>query len=161
MHVNFWLIPVAGLIPLFTGFTWYHPKIFGAAWMKTVGFTEESLKGSNMAIIFGVTFLLGCMLASAVMLMVIHQFGFNSVMQGDNSPATAEYMKHFFETYGNRFRTFKHGVFHGTIAGLFIALPILGINALFERRGFKYIAIHTGYWMLTLALMGGVLCAFM
>lgn len=161
MHVNFWLIPVAALIPLFTGFTWYHPKVFGTAWMKIVGLTEASMKGSNMAIIFGVTFLLGCMLASAVMLMVIHQFGFNSVMQGDNSPATAEYMKHFFETYGNRFRTFKHGVFHGTIAGLFIALPILGINALFERRGFKYIAIHTGYWMLTLALMGGVLCAFM
>ena len=64
------------------------------------------------------------------------------------------------ELHGNDFRTFKHGAFHGTIGALFLALPILGINALFERRSFKYIAIHTGYWMLTMGLMGGVLCQF-
>ena len=161
MHVNFWLIPVAGLIPLLTGFTWYHPKVFGTAWMKTVGFTQESMKGANMALIFGLTFLFGCMLASAVMTIVIHQFGFNSVMQGDNSPATAEYMKNFFEVYGSRFRTFKHGALHGTITALFVALPLTGIVALFERKTFKYVAIHTGYWILTLALMGGVLCAYL
>jgi len=31
---------------------------------------------------------------------------------------------------------------------------------MFERRGFKYIAIHGGYWMLTLGLMGGIICQF-
>ncbi len=161
MQLNFWLIFIAGLIPLLTGFTWYHPKVFGNAWMKSTGLTEESLKGGKMGLIFGLTYLLGCMLASALMTIVIHQMGFNSVFQGDNSPEAAAYVKQFFETYGDRFRTFKHGAFHGTIAGLFIAMPLLGINALFERKSFKYIAIHTGYWMLTLALMGGVLCAYL
>ncbi|MEM1124806.1 MAG: DUF1761 domain-containing protein, partial [Bacteroidota bacterium] len=33
------------------------------------------------------------------------------------------------------------------------------MNALFERRGWKYIWIHTGYWFITLALIGGLLCA--
>ena len=37
---------------------------------------------------------------------------------------------------------------------------VIGINALFERKGFKYIAINAGYWILCLGLMGGVLCAF-
>ena len=69
-------------------------------------------------------------------------------------------MKHFFETYGNRFRTFKHGALHGTIAALFFSLPILGTMSLFERKGFRYIAIHVGYWVVTLALMGGALCQF-
>ncbi|MBL0358908.1 MAG: DUF1761 domain-containing protein [Chitinophagaceae bacterium] len=161
MQLHFWLILIAGLIPLITGFIWYHPQVFGNAWMKAAGMNEESMKGANMALIFGLCYLFGCMLASAIMTIVIHQFGFNSVMQGDNSPETAAYMNNFFETYGNRFRTFKHGALHGTISGLFIALPILGTCALFERKGFKYIAIHTGYWMLTLALMGGVLCAFL
>jgi uncharacterized protein YqgC (DUF456 family) len=161
MQLHMWLIFVAGLIPLFTGFIWYNPKVFGNAWMKTIGFTEDSMKGSNMGLIFGLCYLFGCMLASALMTIVIHQMGFNSVFQGDNTPETAAYMKNFFDTYGTRFRTFKHGALHGTITGLFIALPVLGINALFERKNFKYIAIHTGYWAVTMALMGGVLCAFM
>jgi hypothetical protein len=37
---------------------------------------------------------------------------------------------------------------------------LIGINAVFERKGFKYIAIHTAYWMLTMAIMGGIICAF-
>lgn len=161
MQFNFWLILVAGLVPLVTGFIWYNPKVFGNAWMKSAGLDEEKMKGANMPLVFFLCYLFGVILASALMTIVIHQFGFNSVMQGDNTAETAAYMKNFFETYGNRFRTFKHGALHGTISGLFIAMPIIGTAALFERKKFKYIAIHTGYWMLTMALMGGVLCAFM
>jgi hypothetical protein len=40
-------------------------------------------------------------------------------------------------------------------------LPLIGINSLFERKSFKYIFIHTGYWIISLALMGGVLCQFL
>ena len=63
------------------------------------------------------------------------------------------------DQYGQNFRTFKHGAFHGTLSGIFYAFPIIAINALFERRSWKYIWIHTGYWILTLALMGGTVCA--
>ena len=160
MQLNFWLVFVAGFIPLVTGFIWYNPKVFGNAWMKSAGMTEESMKGANMILIFGLCYLFGVMLAIAMMTIVIHQMGLFSALQGDKTPETAAYMKNFFDTYGSRFRTFKHGALHGTISGLFIALPVLGTCALFERKGFKYIAVHTGYWMLTMALMGGVLCAF-
>jgi hypothetical protein len=39
-------------------------------------------------------------------------------------------------------------------------LPILATNALFERKGFKYIAINAAYWIITLAVMGGIICQF-
>ena len=71
-----------------------------------------------------------------------------------------QYANDFMTRYGQNFRTFKHGLFHGVIAGLFFALPILGVNALFQRKGFKYIAINVGYWAITLGLMGGVICQF-
>ncbi|MEM1124805.1 MAG: DUF1761 domain-containing protein [Bacteroidota bacterium] len=61
--------------------------------------------------------------------------------------------------YGDHHRSFGHGALHGGIIALFAALPLIGINALFERRGWKYIWIHTGYWFITLALIGGLLCA--
>jgi hypothetical protein len=46
------------------------------------------------------------------------------------------------------------------MGGLTLALPIIGINALFERRGFKYIAINVGYWVVSMAIMGGIICQF-
>jgi hypothetical protein len=64
------------------------------------------------------------------------------------------------DNFGTDFRTFKHGMLHGAIAGLFFMLPILATNAMFERKGFKYIAVNAGYWILTLMIMGGVICQF-
>ena len=64
------------------------------------------------------------------------------------------------DTYGGNFRTFKHGAFHGTLYSVFLVLPLIGINALFERKSWSYVWIHVGYWALTLALMGGVISAF-
>jgi hypothetical protein len=62
--------------------------------------------------------------------------------------------------HGRDFRTFKHGALHGTIAAIFMALPILGITAIAERKRGKVVLIHAGYWILTLLLVGGVVCAY-
>ena len=60
----------------------------------------------------------------------------------------------------NEFRNFSHGAIHGAIAGIGLALPMVTTNALFERKGFKYIAINSGYWIVCLILMGGFICQF-
>ena len=52
------------------------------------------------------------------------------------------------------------GIFHGIITGIFLILPIVAINAMFERRGYKYIFINAGYWLVSLAIMGGIICAY-
>ena len=165
MEFNFLIAAVAALIPLVTGFIWYNPKVFGTVWMKVSGLTEESLKGGNMALIFLLTYVFSFMLATMVNVLVIHQFGFFSTLMNDpdllvEGTEINQYANDFMTRYGQNFRTFKHGLFHGVIAGLFFALPILGVNALFERKGFKYIAINVGYWAITLGLMGGVICQF-
>ncbi len=54
-----------------------------------------------------------------------------------------------------------HGAFHGAlVGGLFMALPVLTTNALFEQKNFKYIAINAGYWIICLGLMGGIVAAW-
>lgn len=111
-----------------------------------------------MAVIFGTTIVMSLMLAMAVMPAVIHQFGMASVFEGDESLKGV--LSDLLQKYGDRFRTFKHGVLHGTILGLFFATPVLTINALFEGKKFKYIAVNAGYWIITLALMGGFICQF-
>ncbi len=113
-----------------------------------------------MAIIFGVSLFLSVLLAVAMNFNSIHQAHMDSLFNGVSDKGMLAYLANFQESYGDMHRSFKHGAIHGVISGLFMALPILGTNALFERKGFKYIAINVGYWIVTLALMGGVICQF-
>ncbi|MCB9185725.1 MAG: DUF1761 domain-containing protein [Flavobacteriales bacterium] len=158
--MNFPVILGAALIPTIIGFIWYNPKVFGNAWMKASGVTEDMIKTGNMPVIFGVSLLLSVMLSISMISIVIHQIGVQALFQGDTDPANLAALETFMDAYGDRFRSFGHGALHGTIAGIFFVLPVLGTNALFERKGFKYIAINASYWTLTLALMGGVICQF-
>lgn len=165
MDFNFAIVLAAAVIPMVIGFIWYNPKVLGKAWMEAAGLTEEKLKSANMAKIFIVSFLFMLMLAFVMQMLVIHQIHTMAILynQPDFAQAgspSSQMLKQFMELYGSSYRTFKHGAFHGTFAGITLALPILGVNALFERKSFKYIAINAGYWILSMALMGGVICAF-
>lgn len=165
MELNFPILLLAAVIPMFTGFVWYHPKVFGNAWMHSAGLTEEQLKGANMLKIFGLTFILSLLFAFILQTMVIHQWHFLSLLADEpgfdepGSPVTAK-VSEFMGMYGTRYRTFGHGSFHGVIIGIMFILPIIAINGLFERKSAKYIFINAGYWILTTALMGGVICAW-
>ncbi|MDD7885962.1 DUF1761 domain-containing protein [Flavivirga sp. 57AJ16] len=157
--LNFPAIIVAAVSALVVGFIWYNPKVFGNAWMQAAGMTEEQVKGGNMAKIFGLALLFAFLLAMALPGIVIHQMGAFSLVGGDPSVALPSY-EAFMNDYGDAFRTFKHGALHGVIAGVFIALPIIGTNALFERKGAKYIFINSGYWIVTLGVMGAIICGW-
>ena len=166
MTFNWIAIFGAAVIPLLTGMIWYNPKVLGNAWMKSAGLDEEKLKGANMLLIFGLTYFFGLLIATTMVTLTIHQMHFGSVFAGDPTAQDpnseiGKMIADFYSKYGTNFRTFKHGAFHGAISGFFFAMPVFAIQALFERRSFKYITIHTGYWILTLLLMGGVVCAYL
>lgn len=166
LEFNWPAILASGLIPLLVGGIYYNPKVLGNAWMKASGLDEARLKGANMTKIFGFTLLLGLLLSVFFMPVVLHAIHVFSLVSpeggGQAVPGTPEVQDAlaFLEKYGDNFRTFKHGAFHGIIAALFCVWPVLGIVALFERKGWKYTAIHLGYWVITFALMGGVVCAY-
>lgn len=165
MQLNFILtLAIAALVPLIVGFIWYNPKVFGKTWLTINGFDEEKMKqGFNMPLVFGLTYLFSFFIAFVLSGMVIHQMGFYSMLQNHfEEPAIKKLFSDVMSTstLATDFRTFKHGALHGSIAAIGLALPIIGINALFERRGFKYIALHTGYWLVCLLIMGGFICQF-
>ncbi len=164
--MRIYLIFATALIPLFVGALWYHPKTFGNTWMQIAEISEDKIKNSNMALIFGLTYGFGVLASFMLGTIVVHQTHIYSILleepgYGNPSSELGLYLSDFMEKYGQNYRTFKHGALHGTIAGICFATPVLGINALFERRGFKYIALHGSFWVVSLALMGGVLCQWM
>lgn len=161
METNYLYLALAALVPMVMGFIWYGP-LFGKAWMKQMGFTEESLKGGNMVLIFILSYVFSFMLAFFLQFLVVHQLGAFSSMMGSGateltSEAAADYQG-FLAKYGANYRSFKHGLLHGALTGVFLILPVLATQAMFERKTFKYIAINAGYWIICLGIMGGIVC---
>ena len=162
MEMNYLVLFIAALVPMIIGFIWYGP-LFGNTWMNETNVTKAYLVGQNKVRVFVICFAVSVFIGAALMQMVIHQMGVYSTLAGEPgfSELTGEaftLFQDFTATYGDRFRTFKHGALHGVLYGVLLVLPILTIQALFERKKFKYIAINAGYWMVTLAIMGGIIC---
>lgn len=163
--MNFVAILVASIVPLFIGFVWYNPKVFGSIWMKEVGMTMEDTKGVNMFKMLGLTYIFSLLAAFMIPMIVIHQNHVASALMsedgfGKEGSDIMIYLNDFMARFGNNFRTFKHGALHGAIMSIFFALPIIGTGAIYERRSWKYIFIHVGYWFVSLAIMGGIVCAW-
>ena len=157
MEPNFLAILVATLSSFVVGFIWYNPKVFGNIWMKEIGMTEEKARQSNMIKVFGLTFVFAFMLAFMMPTIVIHQVG---AMQLAGGNANDEAFLAYMQVHGEAFRTFKHGALHGCIASLFIVLPVIATNALFEQKSFKYVAITSGYWVIVMTIMGAIICGW-
>jgi hypothetical protein len=131
MDTNWLALVLAAASSLVVGFVYYNPKVLGTAWMKESGITEEKAKDGNMPLIFGLSLIFAFVISMHLNYVVGH---------GD-----AEY------------GTFGHGAFHGALIALFVGIPILCTNALYEQRSWKYMLINAGYWLITLAVMGGIL----
>ena len=137
--MNWLAILVSDLIPLIIGSIWYHPKAFGTVWMNATGITEDKLKNMSPAKAYIVALILSVVLSFYLYI--------NVLIGGPDD------MRHGQEIY----MTFKHGAAHGAFLGLFVVLPVLVTNAMFEMKSAKYIFINVFYWIVSLALMGGTL----
>lgn len=159
MEINFLALLVSAASTLVVGFIWYNPKVFGTIWMTESGLTEEKMKGANMVLLFGMSLFYAFMMSMILQMLSIHQWGAVSMVGGDITTAKPSFTA-FMADYGTAFRTFKHGALHGFLTGLFLALPIVGTNALYERRSWKYTLVSGGYWIVSFMIMGGIICAW-
>src|SRR5512145_1715860 len=123
--INVWAVLAAALANFVIGGMWYSPALFGKAWMRANGFTEDDLKKGSPAVIFGVSFV------------------FCLVMAGN--------LAAFLADPGT---TIGFAVAAGIAAGLGWAALGLGVIALFERRSFSYILLNGGYLTVSFAVMG-------
>ncbi|WP_298509458.1 DUF1761 domain-containing protein [uncultured Kordia sp.] len=142
--VNWIALAVAALSTLVIGFLWYGP-LFGKAWMKETGITEEQAQ-KGMPLRFGLSVVLAFIAVFFIYL--------TSVVSGGMPPDEL----HGIEM--TKFHTFGHGALHGAVAALFLVMPALVTNSLFEQKSLKYMLINVGYWIVTFAIMGGIVNAW-
>lgn len=165
MFENPLLLLAMGLIPLVIGSVWYGP-LFGKSWMNVNGYNEEDLQGGNMILIMGLSYILGIFLAVGLSGLTNHQSGVMQLfaMHPDFQTVGTEVgdlYKAVMDRFGNTHRTLGHGALHGAFGAFTLALPLVAINSLFERRGWKYIGIHFGYWLVTFVALGAAVCAWL
>lgn len=161
MDFNFTPILVATFVSLVVGFIWYNPKVFGTIWMNETGMTEEKAQQGNMLKIFGLTIVYSFFISFLLSPMVIHQLGAMGMIGGDPSKIdpTSSYFA-FMAEYGDKFRTFQHGALHGCMVGVLFVMPITAINSLFEHKSWKYMLVTGGFWVVTLTIMGAIICGW-
>ncbi|MGZ8361115.1 MAG: DUF1761 domain-containing protein [Allosphingosinicella sp.] len=72
--VNWLAVLLCGVGSLVLGGLWYAPPVFGRAWQRHAGISDEAIAGGSMAMIFGLTFLLS-LAAAAVFALFLGGFG--------------------------------------------------------------------------------------
>lgn len=158
--MNFPILFASALIPMVIGAVWYN-VIFKSAWMTASGMTEEKIKTGNAFLILGLAYLFSFFLAFGINGLAIHQVGVFQLLSNEAVGSEGHtFLTNFMEKYGDRHRSFGHGALHGGIGAILFALPLIGIVANFERRGWRYVMLHFGYWFIAMTLMGGVICQF-
>ena len=126
-EVNWLAVLLCGVSSLVLGGLWYSPALFARQWQAAAGLSDEAAASGNMALIFGLSFLL-----SLVAAFVFAMFLGTEMSLG---AATAA----------------------GFSAGLCWVAASFGINYLFERRPLRLWLINGGYHTLQFTLFGLIL----
>lgn len=125
--INIWAVIVAAVLSFVLGGVWYAAGVFGRAWQREVGLSDEQLKQGSQVKIFGGSFVLSLLGAwvFAMFLGPAPEFGF--------------------------------AVGAGFAAGLAWVAGSFGISYLFEHRSLKLWLINGGYHVVQYTLFGAIL----
>jgi Protein of unknown function (DUF1761) len=126
-EISWIAVLLCGISTLVIGGIWYSPLLFGKAWQRESGLSDEILAQGNMGFRFGITFLIG-IVASATFAMFIG----NSMTVAQATAA-------------------------GACAGIAWVAAAFGINYLFEHRSLKLWLINGGYSAVLFTVFGAII----
>lgn len=131
---NIWEILVAPLATFLIGFFWYGRPLFGRAWQRLTGLTDEEIASSNMLIIFGVSYLMNFIIAFFLSLFVeiAMMVGSNAIMAG----------------------------LFSVLICLGLVCTSFAVNYLFARKPMKLFLIDAGYLAVSFFAMGLIIGAW-
>lgn len=127
MHLNPLAILAAAAISFLIGGVWYSPILFAKRWQQLTGLSDEQLKNGSMARIFGLAFVCSLVMAANLAAFL-------------GAKATVGF-----------------GLAAGAATGIGWVAMCFAVNDVFERRPLALWLINSGYHVVSLTLMGGLL----
>lgn len=126
-NINHLAVFVCALASLLIGGLWYSPVLFAKVWQRETGLTDDQLKTSNPAKIFGLSFLLAYLVS----------YNLAFFLAGTDT-------------------NWRWGIGAGLLASVWaIAMHIM--MGLFEQRTFKHMLINCSYMAVYFAVIGFIL----
>lgn len=137
VEINYLAVLVAAVIPMVIGSFWYSPVLFGNQWMKLAGFSKEQIEKAKKDKAKMQKAYMGSAVAALLMSYVLANF----------------------VDYANAV-TFVQGAMTGFWAWLGFAAASSLPSYLFEGRPVKLWKLNTGYNLVSLLLIGGLLAVW-
>ncbi len=133
-YINVWAVLVSALAFWGLGSLWYSPVLFSKRWQKEVGMTPEKIKQVNMALTFGLSFIIQLLMVWAL----------NFVINAHKPEQVS----------------LQFGLIMGVFTGFFFSMLTMGINYLYQRRSIVLWLIDGSYIVVGLAIAGMILAAW-
>lgn len=118
---------IAALAGFMIGGLWYGP-LFGKAWQRLSGLSDDQINSGNMPLIFGLTFLLN----------LIAAFLLGHLYSASGNPSVRAHLM------------IASGIGIGFVG------TAIGVNYLFSRKPLKLFLIDAGYWAVIYTVMGAI-----
>ena len=131
-NVNWFAMIVATLIPTVTGIIWYSPPLFQKPLLETLRLKPDDMKKGNLGLIYGAGYVTAFLIAIFL----------NSFINNSG---------------GTEMVSIGAGALKGLFASATLAVPVLISSTLFQRIGIKNALINSGYWLITITIMGAVI----
>ncbi len=129
-NLNYTAVAVITFIIFVLGFLWYGP-FFGKEWMKLVGLSDKDMKGP---------------MAPPIIKGLIGTF------------ITVSVASYFISLSGAS--TWQDGAMHGVVLGIGLVATVLFGEVNWEQRPVKLFFLNSLYWIIGLAIAGGVYVAW-
>jgi hypothetical protein len=129
--INHWAVLVSAVLLWILGAIWYSPALFVKPWMAALGIVPDAPKKGLAAGM--ISSLIGDVLAAFVLLHFIHWSGAAS---------------------------FGAGAFIGFLSWLGFIVATQFPQGIYENRPLSLFAINSGYWLVGLPIVGGLLAVW-
>ena len=158
MTPNLIVLLAASVIPFVFAYAWFHPSVFGGeTWYNVAKLSGADRNEVSKLKLFS-TLLFNVLIAFGLYNLCVHSMGAFGMVGADTALLKTGTGGAFMAEYGQNGLNFGHGAFHGLTSTLFMVVPVLAYVTIFEKKSIKYFFVYTGYWAISLMLMGGVLC---
>lgn len=118
---------VAGIAAAVIGFIWYHPRVFGAAWMRFSNITPETAERAKQ------TMMVRVLVALAASTLVAYVMSYFSLVRG--------------------VRDWIDALLLGFLAWIGFVAPALLGQVLWEQKPLRLYFINSAYWLVTLVVI--------
>ena len=132
--INFLAVLLAGVAHVALGVFWYHPKVFGGAWMQLSGMSPEGVERGKKNMFLKTVIAFAAALAMAYMLSVV------LLISGQIGADIT------FDTFSWAFLLWAGFIF-----------PVMLGVVLWEAKSTVLLAINAGYWLCAVVLMSGII----